>query len=55
MNKQEKSERVLKKKVQEETQKQPYHKPRLGRVSLFADQVLSLCKPDGFCPLSVNS
>jgi len=31
-------------------EKQPYEKPRLGRVTLFADQVLGVCSVPNICP-----
>ncbi|XOF33698.1 MAG: hypothetical protein ACL93V_17170 [Candidatus Electrothrix sp. YB6] len=41
-------------KQQEETegivQKQPYEKPRLDRVKLFADQVLASCSGGAMAP-----
>lgn len=55
MKEEKKVERALKKNTEEGTRKQPYHKPILGRVTLFADQVLAPCLPLGTCGQPIKS
>ncbi|MGB5684188.1 MAG: hypothetical protein WBM35_00130 [Candidatus Electrothrix sp.] len=46
------------KQLKNTTLKQPYEKPRLGTVTLFADQVMGNCKvpgPSSGCNVPVQS
>jgi hypothetical protein len=39
----------------EQQEKKPYEKPQLGRVTLFADQVLGVCRQLMTCPVVDSS